>query len=314
MRLVENGQLDLDAPVEQYLTRWHLPPSSFDASGVTVRRLLSHSAGLSLHGYPGLSPDLKLPSLEESLSGNNGGAGEVQIVMEPGTQFSYSGGGFTLLQLIIEEVTGKTFSTYMQREVLDPLGMSHSSFEWRGDLRPATAVAYSASGSPLPNYLFTEQAAAGLYTTAPDLARFVAAEMRDPEGEPAGRGVLAPETLVLMFKPAIKTGIGMGWGLGQSVATLPDGSKVIQHSGKNEGWNANIMANPQWGVGVVILTNSDNGEGLIGDVVFREILPLLIIERVLRFLIFALALVILVDAIFIVRRWIKARSLAGQAK
>src|SRR5512147_1645928 len=108
MRLVENGQLELDAPVEQYLTRWHLPPSNYDPSGVTIRRLLSHSAGLSVGGYPGLSPDLKLPSLEESLSGNNGGAGEVRIVLEPGTQFSYSGGGFTLLQLIIEEVTGET--------------------------------------------------------------------------------------------------------------------------------------------------------------------------------------------------------------
>ncbi len=187
MKLVENGRLGLDAPVEQYLTRWHLPPSDFDPSGVTIRRLLSHSAGLSVSGYPGLSPIMALPSLEESLSGNNGGAGEVRITMQPGAQFSYSGGGFTLLQLIIEEVTGETFSAYMQREVLDPLGMSYSSFEWRADLRPATAVAYSEWGSPLPNYLFTEQAA-GLYTTAPDLARFVAAEMPGPHGEPAGRG------------------------------------------------------------------------------------------------------------------------------
>lgn len=314
MRLVENGQLDLDAPVEQYLTRWHLPPSKFDVSGVTIRRLLSHSAGLSVGGYPGLPPDLKLPSLEESLSGNNGGAGKVQIEMEPGAQFSYSGGGFTLLQLIIEEVTGETFSNYMQREVLDPLGMSHSSFEWRPDLRPATAVAYSASGSPLPNYLFTEQAAAGLYTTPPDLALFVAAEMPGPGGEPAGRGVLKPDTLTLMFKPVIKIQTGVAQGLGQSVSTLPDGSKVIQHSGKNEGWQANMLANPQWGVGVVILTNSDNGDGLIRDVVFRGVLPLLIIERVLRFLIFALTLIILVDVIFILRRWIKGRSLADQAK
>jgi CubicO group peptidase (beta-lactamase class C family) len=308
MRLVENGQLDLDAPVEQYLTRWHLPPSRFDASGVTIRRLLSHSAGLSAFGYPGLSPDLALPSLEESLSGNNGGAGEVQIVMEPGTQYGYSGGNFTLLQLIIEEITGETFSAYMQREVLDPLGMSHSSFEWRADLRPATAVAYSASGSPLPNYLFTEQAAAGLYTTAPDLARFVAAEMPGPEGKPAGRGVLAHDTLALMFKPVIKIQTGMGEGLGQSVSSLPDGSKVIQHGGDNKGWKATIMANPQWGVGIVVLTNSDNGLGLIGDVVWGKLLPLLIIERVLLMLIFALTVVILVDAIVIVRRWIKAQN------
>src|SRR5512139_2555671 len=192
MKLVEDGHLELDAPVEQYLTRWHLPLSNFDPSGVTIRRLLSHSAGLSVEGYPGLPPDVQLPSLEESLSGNNGGAGEVRITMQPGAQFSYSGGGYTLLQLIIEEVTGEAFSAYMQREVLDPLGMFHSSFEWRADLRPTTAVAYSETGAPLPNYLFTEKAPAGLYTTSPDLARFVAAEMPGPHGEPAGRGVLSP--------------------------------------------------------------------------------------------------------------------------
>ena len=206
MRLVESGQLELDAPVEQYLTRWHLPRSNYDASGVTIRRLLSHSAGLSVHGYPGLRPDVPLPSLEESLSGNNGGAGAVRITMEPGAQFSYSGGGYTLLQLIVEEVTGETFSAYMQREVLDPLGMVHSSFEWRADLHPATAIAYSETGASLPNYLFTEQAAAGLYTTAPDLARFVAAEMPGPNGEPAGRGVLSPDTLRILI-PILTLGL-----------------------------------------------------------------------------------------------------------
>jgi CubicO group peptidase (beta-lactamase class C family) len=303
MKLVENGQLDLNARVEQYLTRWHLPPSNYDPSGATVRRLLSHSAGLSVHGYPGLPPDVQLPSLEESLSGNNGGAGEVRITMEPGAQFSYSGGGVTLLQLIIEEVTGETFSAYMQREVLDPLGMSHSSFEWRADLRPATAVGYSETGEPLPNYLFTEQAAAGLYTTAPDLARFVAAEMTGPKGELAGRGVLAPETLTLMFKPVIQS-----QGLGQGVSRLPDGSKSIQHWGGNAGWRGIIRAYPKWGVGVVVLTNSDNGENLIVDVL-EKLWPLLIMERILRILIPILTLAFLIVAIFLIKGLASHRQL-----
>jgi CubicO group peptidase (beta-lactamase class C family) len=106
--------------------------------------------------------------------------------MEPGAQFEYSGGGYTLLQLIVEEVTGETFSAYMQREVLDPLGMVHSSFEWRADLRPATAIAYSETGASLPNYLFTEQAAAGLYTTAPDLARLWLPKCRAPTASRPG--------------------------------------------------------------------------------------------------------------------------------
>jgi CubicO group peptidase (beta-lactamase class C family) len=300
MRLVESGQLELDAPVEQYLTRWHLPPSNYGASGVTIRRLLSHSAGLSVSGYPGLRPDVPLPSLEESLSGNNGGAGALRITMEPGAQFSYSGGGYTLLQLIIEEVTGETFSAYMQREVLDPLGMVHSSFEWQADLRPATAIAYSETGASLPNYLFTEQAAAGLYTTAPDLARFVAAEMPGPNDEPAGRGVLSPDTLALMFSPVIQSQGQMAQGLGQGIETLPGGSELIGHGGANAGWRAIISANPEQGLGIVILTNSDNGMALIQDVM-RELSNLQIMEMAIRILIPILTLGLLICAIFLIK-------------
>jgi len=312
MRLVESGQLELDAPVEQYLTRWHLPPSNYDASGVTIRRLLSHSAGLSVEGYPGLRPDIQLPSLEESLSGNNGGAGEVRIIMEPGAQFSYSGGGFTLLQLIIEEVTGETFSAYMQHEVLDPLGMVHSSFEWRDDLRPATAVAYSENGTRLPNYLFTEKAAAGLYTTASDLARFVAAEMPGHNGEPAGRGVLSQDTLALMFTPAIEIQANLlfktAQGLGQEIQTLPDGSKLIQHGGSNRGWKAIIMANPEEALGIVVITNSDNGRSLYLDVMTEYVIPIYI-EMTIRILIPILTLGIAICAIFFIKGLISSRKM-----
>ncbi|HET7012043.1 MAG TPA: serine hydrolase domain-containing protein [Anaerolineales bacterium] len=268
MRLVERGLLDLDAPVEQYLTRWHLPTSDHDARGVTIRRLLSHTAGLSLGGYPGYPPDTTLPSLEESLSGNNRGAGVVRIAMEPGAQWSYSGGGYTLLQLVVEEVTGEAFSSYMQREVLEPLGMTHSGYEWRADLRPSTAVAYSGAGSPVPNYLFTEQAAAGLYTTAPDLARFVAAAMPGPDGKTAGRGVLTPDTLALMFTPAVQLqDPGEEWGLGYYLLALTDGNVVVKHGGSNVGWKAFFEAVPDWGKGIVVLTNSENGMNVIEDVV-----------------------------------------------
>jgi len=94
MRLVEKGKIDLDSPAEKYLTRWHLPKSAFDINKVTIRRLLSHTAGLSLHGYPGWSPEDKLPSLEESLAGKNNGPGDVRVIMEPGTKWKYSGGWF----------------------------------------------------------------------------------------------------------------------------------------------------------------------------------------------------------------------------
>jgi len=266
MRLAQQGHVALDAPVETYLTRWHLPPSSYNADTVTIRRLLSHSAGLTVHGYPGLSPEQPLSSLEASLSGDNGGAGEVRITMEPGAQYSYSGGGYTLLQLIIEEVTDESFSAYMQREVLEPLEMHHSSFEWRADLHPATATGYDTAQQPYPNYLFTEKAAAGLYTTAPDLARFVAAAMADPSGEPAGQGVLDPDALALMVTPVMALPgiegklLNVSMGLGYYIETMADGTRAISHSGSNRGWQIELMALPDRGAGIVVLTNSDQGE------------------------------------------------------
>jgi CubicO group peptidase (beta-lactamase class C family) len=185
--------------------------------------------------------------------------------------------------------------------------MSQSSFEWRAGLRPATAIAYSETGVPLPNYLFTEQAAAGLFTTGPDLARFVAAEMSGPHGEPAGRGVLSPDTLTLMFTPVIQS-----QGLGQGVSILPDGSKLIQHWGANAGWRGAIQAYPEWAVGVVVLTNSDNGENLIENVL-RGLGLWLIMERILRILIPALILAFLICTVFLIKGLASHRQLGQRS-
>lgn len=271
MRLVEEGKLDLDSPVEQYLTRWHLPSSRYDARGVTIRRLLSHTAGLSSHVPRGLPAGQKLPSLEESLSGSRLGTSPVRLAMEPGVQYSYTGGGYTLLQLIIEEVTGESFAGYMQHAVLDPLGMNHSSFEWRADLRPATAVGYDGSGKPYSNDVVAEQAAAGLYTTAPDLARFVAAGMTGSNGEPAGRAVLSPESVDLMFAPVAEMQ-GMealsksAVGLGHFIEILPDGTKAVTHNGTNWGWQLIFMSVPERGDGIVVLTNGTRGVAVYAEV------------------------------------------------
>ena len=265
LRLVAQRKLALDAPVESYLTRWHLPPSEFDHAEVTLRRLLNHTAGLSLGGYPGFDPSEKLPTLKESLSGITGGVGDVRVAHLPGTRFRYSGGGYTLLQLIIEEVTGETFSAYMQSAVLAPLGMARSSFEWPPALQAATA--YREPGQPLPNYRFTALAAAGLYSTASDLGRFVAAGMAGPNREPPGRGLLSPRDVELMFTPTVEmdTSTGLGYGLGYGVRLLPGEIRMVSHSGGNRGWRARFAALPDRGEGIVILTNSDTGDGLTND-------------------------------------------------
>ena len=264
MHLVEEGRLNLDAPAEQYLTRWHLPPSEYDADGVTIGRLLSHTAGLSLHGYPGFPPNAALPSLEESLSGATNDAGSVYILQEPGSGHTYSGGGYTLLQLIIEEVTGEPFADYMQREILTPLGMSRSAYVWLPELQPMTATGYDSEGYAEPNYLFAAQAAAGLYSTASDFGSFIAAAMPGPDGEPAGRGILSPEAVALMTSPHPEA--NGEYGLGYAMETLPNGMRMASHYGANYGWAAYYALMPEPREGIVILTNSDNGFSVIEEI------------------------------------------------
>jgi CubicO group peptidase (beta-lactamase class C family) len=270
MTLVERGKLALDTPVEQYLTRWHLPlaDSGIYRDDVTVRRLLSHTAGLSLHGYPGFDPDSgPLPSIEASLSGETNGAGDVHIAFKPGTRWEYSGGGYTLLQLLVEERAGVSFVDYLQGAVLAPLGMRNSSYDWPPALQAHTAAAYDERGRRLPNFRFAALAAAGLFTTAEDLGRFVAANLKGPHGEAPGRGVLRPETIQLMETPAPASATRAGtYGFGQQLDTLVDGTRVASHGGSNRGWKALWAAIPSRRAGIVVLTNSDRGPSVIAPV------------------------------------------------
>lgn len=200
MTLVEAGKLDLDTPVSAYLTRWTLPESEFDNSGVTVRRLLSHTAGLTDGlGYAGFGPGEPVQPLEDSLTraadASPGAGGTVRVGIEPGTAFEYSGGGYTLLQLLVDEVSGQSFNDYMKAHVLGPLGMTRSAYVLDGAGASNVAAFYDVDGSPAVHYRFTSLAATSLYTTAADLTRFIQAHLPGPNGESAGRGVLRPKTL-----------------------------------------------------------------------------------------------------------------------
>jgi CubicO group peptidase (beta-lactamase class C family) len=205
-----------------------------------------------------------LPSLEESLAGNNGGAGAVALVQRPGAGFLYSGGGYTILQLLVEEIARERFADFLRREVLLPLGLARSDFHWRDDLRPATAGSYDSEGRRLPNFLFTEQAAAGLYATGGDLARFVAASLPGPAGEAPGRGALSPQAVELARSPAPAT--GGGYGLAVEIWPLSTGEVAVGHTGANRGWRALWAALPARRAGLVVLTNGDNGDSLTNEV------------------------------------------------
>ncbi len=268
MKLVEAGEVSLDDPIEKHLSRWRLPPSKFDHNQVTIGRVLSHAAGLSLHGYPGWRPDRRLPSLEQSLSGKGWATGGVKVIRSPGAGWRYSGGGYTMAQLMIEEVSKESFASYMKREVLDPLGMTSSDFNCELRRHDAAATPYGVLGAKKPSYCFAALAAAGLYASANDLAKFAAALMPGPNGEPVGRGVLSAPTIAAMTTPAPETnGI---YGLGYFTRTLPDGTSMVLHGGDNRGWHALFAVMIEQRRALVIMTNSDRATSAFRKAVLRE--------------------------------------------
>lgn len=257
MKLVEQGIVSLDDPVEKYLTRWKLPRSKFNHEEVTIRRVLSHTAGLSVRGYLGIPPHKKQPSLEQSLSGTGFLKRPVRVKQPPGAGFLYSGGGYTLLQLLIEEVSGYRFSDFMTEEVLIPLGMRNSSFKWTKEMKQEVSVAYDYFQRPLPNYLYIEEAAAGLYSTGTDLANFMLAHFNG-----GGHRVLNEESIHLIQTQVDEA---IPYGLGYRVVKLENQLKMVMHDGINRGWRSRMVFFPEKQSGIVILTNADNGDQLIAD-------------------------------------------------
>ena len=256
MKLVENGKIGLDDPVEIYLKRWKLPPSEFDHKKVTIRALLSHTAGISVHGYPGFPPDATLPSLEASLNGENGPvrANEaVEVVLAPNTKFQYSGGGYSILQLLIEEVTGTSYSKYMEQEVFHPLALEHTSFVIDPTLLKNSAKPYDENGKDTYIERFTAKAAAGLHTNLNDLIRFAKASFENPQ-------VLSKSTVDLMRKPVpITKTKRQAYGLGYNTYFFGPLS-ISGHAGSNTGWEAGFMLDFEDKSGLIMLTNGSNGK------------------------------------------------------
>jgi CubicO group peptidase (beta-lactamase class C family) len=260
LRLVEERRLALDRP----LRVWRFPPSDHDPRGVTLRRLLSHTAGVSVQGYPGHEPAGPLPGTAASLAGDSAGAGAVRLGDDPGAGYWYSGGGYTVAQLAVERAAGEPFAAWMRRAVLRPLGLRSSSFDQATAGGALTASGHDHTGRPMPNLRYAEQAAAGLYATAPDIARFIAALMPGPHGEPPGRGVVSPATIRAMTTPAPAT--RGRYGLGLRLRTLAGDVRMVSHDGANHGWRAIAAAFPDRRWGVAVLTNGDNGEAVIDAV------------------------------------------------
>jgi CubicO group peptidase (beta-lactamase class C family) len=257
MRLVEEGRIDLDAPVKRYLDSIEIPAGQFPAEAVTVRRLLSNSAGLPL-GTVGpqveYAPGAETPPKRDYL------AEEVRLVQEPGAGFLYSNVGFNLLEVVVENVTGRSFADYMEDLVLRPLGMQGASYAWEPRMAALMPTGYELDGTPVPPYVYPVAGSGGLFADVEDLAAFVAASVAAVRPRDRG-GVLSTGSIERLHAPVVEVPGLFGfaadsYALGHFTETLPDGRRAVWHGGQGHGWMTHFHAIPESGDGIVILTNS----------------------------------------------------------
>ena len=254
MSLVEQNKVDLDAPVSNYLSRWRLPDSEFDNDEVAIRRLLSHTAGLTdgLGFGDYLSSEL-LPSLEEELSNPRASRGtEVTITVgrEPGSEFLYSGGGYLLLQLLVEEVSAVEFTDYVTQALLDPMGMDRSSYEFLGNQINASP-SFNNDGSLAPTYRYASAAATGFASSASDLSKLMVTLLH-------GRKFPLQQEIVTSMREPQGFMLGAGiWGLGTMLyVQTSNGDVVFGHDGANDpAINTSVRINPETLDGFVMLVS-----------------------------------------------------------
>lgn len=264
LRLVEQGKLDLDEDVNGKLKSWKVPENDFTKEKkVTLRRLLSHSAGLTVHGFPGYKADVEVPTVVQVLNGEKpANTPAIRVDLVPGTQWRYSGGGYTIMQQLLIDVTGKPFPQLTHELVLNPAGLKHSTYEQPlPKALAASAATAHRNGAPVKGryHTYPEMAAAGLWTTPSDLA-LLAIEIQQ---EIAGRSskVLSTKMANQMVAEQIQN-----YGLGPSVQGQGQ-SLRFSHGGVDEGFEAFWIAFAHTGQGAVVMVNANRGSGLAQEIV-----------------------------------------------
>jgi CubicO group peptidase (beta-lactamase class C family) len=270
MKLAENGTADLDADVNDHLTSWRLPASDGWRPRVSLRQLLSHTAGTTVHGFPGYPACGPWPTATQILQGvPPANTQPVVVDILPGTQCRYSGGGTTVAQQAIVDLTGRPFPELMRQLVLAPAGMTDSSFEQPAPAaltgRAAKSHPWNGVETPGGCHVYPEMAAAGLWTSASDLAGLGVELMRTLRGDSSRLG-LAPETVRSMLRPQLPGQaaefVGLGW-----FCAGKDETFRFSHDGWNHGYTGTMLMLPAIGKGVVVLVNSNEGWMLRGEIV-----------------------------------------------
>jgi CubicO group peptidase (beta-lactamase class C family) len=262
LHYVEQGAVELDSDVNQALVSWHLPENEFTTGEkVTLRRLLSHSAGVTVKGFRGYAQGETIPTFQQILDGEPpANSPPIRVNIVPGTQYRYSGGGYLIVKQMLEDVTGNPFPEIMQNTVLEPWGMDHSTFEspLPETLWSTAAAGHRTNGRTIPGgwHTYPEMGSgASIWATPSDLANFAINVMLAYEGQ--SDQVLSQEMVRQMLSPELE-----GYGLGPAVGDDGGDRFYFYHDGANDGYKNYIVAYPKRGQGVVIMTNSDNGDAL----------------------------------------------------
>jgi CubicO group peptidase (beta-lactamase class C family) len=265
LRLAERGVLDLDEDVNVKLRSWKVPENEFTGvQKVTIRRILDHTAGTTVHGFRGYAVDESVPTILEVLDGKGPSKSDsIRVDKVPGESYRYSGGGTTILQLLLEDVTSRPLHELARELVLDPLGMENSSIEkpLPAALEAKTSKGHLRDGTVITGYTFLPQGSGccGLWTTPADLARFGIEISRAYRGE--SDRILSQESAALMVSPLSGASAGLGMFIDRR-----DGESYFHHSGGNVGFKCLLIMHREAGCGAAVMNNGDTGGRLCQEI------------------------------------------------
>ncbi len=264
LHLVQEGKLSLDENVNDKLRAWKVPDNQFTAQQkVTVRRILSHRAGITVRGFPGYASGEPVPTVVQIMNGEKpANTDPIRVDVVPGTIGRYSGGGYVILQTLMSDITDRAFPEVMDELVLRPAGLTHSTYEQPlpRNLWPLAATPYRDNGEPVKGgwHTYPEMAPAGLWTTPSDLAHMAIEVQNEYVGKSSK--ILSQQ----MVHEMLTRQYDDWWGLGFALES-PGHKAKFAHAGENEGYRCELEVYTEMGPGLAVMTNSDGGEPLIQE-------------------------------------------------
>ncbi len=267
LKLVQDKKIDLHTDINTYLRSWKFPYDSLSkGKKITIANLLSHSAGLTVHGFGGYEKGAAIPNLEQVLDGKKpANSPAVRSMYEPGLKFEYSGGGTTISQLMVMDVTRQPYDKYMYDNVLMPLGMTASTYQQPpvDKASELLSTAYYPDGKHVPGkyHIYPEQAAAGLWTNPTDLCKYIIETQLAYNG--SSHKVLDQQMTRLRLTPFIDKNAAFG----VFIDDYHDGVKYFEHGGVDEGFISQYYGSFEDGDGLVVMTNTASGGSIIPEIV-----------------------------------------------